>query len=108
MPVLPPVSTGRVGERHAFEIGSRDRGLGNRLGVTEEGNMNFVPSEIDIMGVYTPPLLLAVIFGTIAMVLTVILLNRHRLSRYFMYPELVMLALICLYTSIIGTFVFPT
>jgi cell division protein FtsW (lipid II flippase) len=69
--------------------------------------MNLVPSEVDIMGVYAPPLMIAVILGTIAMVLTVYLLNRHRLSRYFLYPELVMLALVSIYTTIIGTFVIP-
>ena len=51
--------------------------------------------------------MIAVILGTIAMVLTVYLLNRHRLSRYFLYPELVMLALVSIYTTIIGTFVIP-
>ncbi len=69
--------------------------------------MNLVPSEVNIMGVYAPPLVIAVILGTIAMVLTVYLLNRHRLSRYFLYPELVMLALVSIYTTIIGTFVIP-
>ena len=69
--------------------------------------MNTVPSEVDIMGVYWPPLLIAVTLGTIAMVVTVSLLNRHRLSRFFFYPELVMLSLIFLYTSIIGTFLIP-
>ena len=69
--------------------------------------MNLVPSEVNIMGVYAPPLVIAVILGTIAMVLTVYLLNRHRLSRYFLYPELVMLALVSIYTTIIGTLVIP-
>jgi len=69
--------------------------------------MNLVPSEVDIMGVYAPPLMIAVILGTIAMVLTVYLLNRHQLSRHFLYPELVMLALVSIYTTIIGTLVIP-
>ena len=69
--------------------------------------MNLVPSEVNIMGVYWPPLLLAVALGTTAMIVTVMALNRHRMSRYFYLPEVVMLALICLYTSIIGTFVIP-
>ncbi len=69
--------------------------------------MSFVPSEVNIMGVYWPPLLIVVTLASIAMLLTVRLLNRHRISRYFVLPEVVMLALICLYTSIIGTFVIP-
>ena len=69
--------------------------------------MNLVPSEVNIMGVYCPPLLIVVTLGAIAMLVTVRLLNRHRLSRYFFAPELVMLSLIFLYTSIIGTFFIP-
>ncbi len=69
--------------------------------------MNLVPSEVNIMGVYWPPLLIVVTLGAIAMLVTVRLLNRHRLSRYFFAPELVMLSLIFLYTSIIGTFFIP-
>ena len=66
-----------------------------------------IPAEVDIFGVYWPPLLLAVILGTIAMVVTIRLLNRHRLSRFFVLPEFVMLAMIALYTIIIGTFLIP-
>ncbi len=66
-----------------------------------------IPAEVDIFGVYWPPLLLAVILGTIAMVVTIKLLNRHRLSRFFVLPEFVMLAMIALYTVIIGTFLIP-
>ena len=67
-----------------------------------------VPAEVDTFGVYWPPLLLAAILGTIAMVVTVRLLNRHRLSRYFVLPEFVMLSMIAIYTVIIGTFVVPS
>ena len=66
-----------------------------------------IPAEVDIFGVYWPLLLLAVILGTIAMVVTIRLLNRHRLSRFFVLPEFVMLAMIALYTVIIGTFLIP-
>ena len=66
-----------------------------------------IPAEVDIFGVYWPPLLLAVILGTIAMVVTIKLLNRHRLSRFFVLPEFVMLAMIALYTVAIGTFLIP-
>jgi hypothetical protein len=33
------------------------------------------------------------------------LLNRYRLSRYFFYPPLVVLAMMVTYTIIIGTFI---
>jgi len=33
------------------------------------------------------------------------LLNRYRLSRHFFYPPLVMLAMMTIYTVLIGTFI---
>ena len=70
--------------------------------------MSFIPSEVEWFGVYIPPLLIAVGFAVIAMVITTWLLNKYRLSRYFMFPEGVMLAMTSIYTAIIGTWVFPT
>jgi hypothetical protein len=67
-----------------------------------------IPAEVEIAGTYFPPVLLAFILGVIAMVLTVKVLNRYRMSRYFFFPNLVMLALVIIYTLIIGTFVFPS
>ncbi len=69
--------------------------------------MNFIPSEVEIAGVYMPPLLPAGILGLVAMLLTAYLLNRYRLSRYFIFPQLVMLALAAIYTCIIGIWVIP-
>ena len=69
--------------------------------------MHLVPSEVNIFGVYFPPLLLAAILGTVAAVLSAYLLNRYRLSRFFYFPPLVFLALTAIYTSLIGTFVIP-
>jgi hypothetical protein len=66
-----------------------------------------IPKEFAIGGVYTPPLLIAAILGTIAAVVTARLLNRYRLSRYFFYPPLVFLALAVIYTVLIGTFFIP-
>ncbi len=67
-----------------------------------------IPAEVDILGVYWPPLLISVILGTIAMLVTVKIFNRHRLSRFFVLPEFVMMAMIAIYTVIIGTFVVPS
>lgn len=69
--------------------------------------MYFTPKEFTIGGVYFPPLLIAGILGVVAAVLTAILLNRYRLSRYLFYPPLVFLALAVIYTVIIGTFIIP-
>ena len=69
--------------------------------------MQYIPSEFAIGGVYFPPLLIAGILGAAAAVLTALLLNRYRLSRYFYYPPLVFLALAVIYTGVLGTFLIP-
>ena len=51
--------------------------------------MQLIPSEFVIGGVYFPPMLIAALLGTAAAWLTVMLLNRYRLSRFFAYPPLV-------------------
>ena len=66
-----------------------------------------MPHEFAIGGVYMPPLLIAAILGTIAAVVTAQLLNRYRLSKYFFYPPLVFLALMIIYTVLIGTLIIP-
>ena len=67
--------------------------------------MHHVPSEFAISGVFMPPLLVAGLLGAIAAVMTTRLLNRYRLSKYFFYPPLVSLALMIIYTVLIGTFI---
>ncbi len=69
--------------------------------------MQYIPSEFAIGGVYLPPLLVAGSLGAVAAVLTAMLLNRYRLSRFFYYPPLVFLALAVIYTGVLGTFVIP-
>jgi hypothetical protein len=69
--------------------------------------MGLIPHEFAIGGVYMPPLLIAAILGTIAAVATARLLNRYRLSKYFFYPPLVFLALMIIYTVLIGTLIIP-
>ena len=69
--------------------------------------MLFIPKEFTIGGIFFPPLLIAGILGVTAAMLTAMLLNRYRLSRYFFYPPLVFLALAVIYTGLIGTFLIP-
>ena len=64
-----------------------------------------IPHELAIFGVYIPPMLLAAIFGIMAALVTARLLNRARLSRFFFYPPLVSLAMMIIYTILIGTFI---
>ena len=63
------------------------------------------PHEFAIGGVYLPPLLVAAFFGVIAAMVTAQLLNRYRLSRYLFYPPLVLLAMMIIYTVLIGAFI---
>ena len=69
--------------------------------------MLHVPSEFAIGDVYMPPLLIAALLGAIAAMVTARLLNRYRLSRYFFYPPLVLVALTLIYTVLIGTLLIP-
>ncbi|MEO1089667.1 MAG: DUF1656 domain-containing protein [Pseudomonadota bacterium] len=69
--------------------------------------MNAVPSELDVGGVFLPPLLIASLLGLGMAWASAHLLNRFRLSRWFAYPPSVFVALAVLYTIVIGTFVVP-
>jgi len=63
------------------------------------------PHEFSLGGVFMPPLLVAGFLGAIATVITVYLLNRYELTKYFYHPPLVSLALMIIYTVLIGTFI---
>ena len=66
-----------------------------------------IPSEYNFEGVFLPPLLVAALLALVATWLTAMALNRFRLSRYFFYPPLVYIALLVIYTMIIGTLFVP-
>jgi len=66
--------------------------------------MNQMPHEFAIGGIYMPPLLVATLLGFVAALVTSNLLNRYRLSKYFFCPQLVLLALIVIYTVFFWTF----
>ena len=76
----------------------------NNINAANRTDMTPIPNEFAIGGVYLPPLLVAATFGIIATIVTAQLLNRYRLSKYFFYPPLVFLALMVIYTLLIGTF----
>jgi hypothetical protein len=69
--------------------------------------MQLIPSEFALGEVYFPPLLIASLLGLTLAWLSGRVLNHYRLSRFFFYPPLVLLALAVIYTVIIGTFVIP-
>ena len=66
--------------------------------------MSLIPHEIALGEIFMPPLLVAGTLAVIATMVTVHLLNRYRLSRYFYYPPLVFVAFTVIYTVVIGTF----
>ena len=66
-----------------------------------------IPHELHIGEVYLPPLLVAFTLALILTWLTTIALNRLRWSRYFAAPNLVFLAIMTIYTVLIGTYVVP-
>lgn len=72
-----------------------------------EPGMFLIPSELAIGEVYFPPLLIAAMLGFVLASLSARLLNRYRLSRFFFYPPLVLLALTVIYTVILATLVIP-
>jgi hypothetical protein len=77
------------------------------ISCNKEFTMNYIPHELAIGGVYFPPLLIAGILGVLAAMLTAMLLNRYRPSRFLYNPPLIFLALAIIYTGLIGTFLIP-
>ena len=66
-----------------------------------------VPHEINIGEIYVPPLLIAAFLGVIATAIAMKFLNKYRLSNYFFYPPIVMLALAVIFTLLFGMLIIP-
>jgi len=64
-----------------------------------------IPQEFSISGIYLPPLLVASGMALALTVASVRVMDRYRLSRYFFYPPVIPLALMVIYTVLIGTFI---
>ena len=69
--------------------------------------MNNLPTEVSIGGVYFPPLLLAGVLGVLVAAISVVLLNRYDLARYFYSPPLIFVLLVVFYTGLIAIFIIP-
>ena len=63
--------------------------------------MNPYPHELSIGDVYFSPLLLVTLLAFIAALLTVTLLNKLKLTRYFYAPAYVFIAIMALYAVLI-------
>lgn len=66
-----------------------------------------IPSEISLGEVYLPPLLIVATAAICLATITASVLNRLRWSRYVAAPTLVFLAIVAIYTVLLGTFAIP-
>ena len=69
--------------------------------------MNLTPHELYVGEVFFPPMLFDAVLGLVAATITARLSNRFRVSRYFYYPSLVLIALTVIYTGLFSIFLFP-
>ena len=65
---------------------------------------NPYPHELSIGDVYYSPLLLVAFLAFVATLITVILLNKLKLTRYLAAPSYVFIAIMALYIVLIDTF----
>ncbi len=71
------------------------------------GSESLIPTEVDLTGLYFVPLLINFGLAIILTFVTAFLLNHYRLSRFFMFPHLVMAAMATIYTVILSLWVIP-
>ena len=67
-----------------------------------------MPIDINLMGVYIPPLFAAWMFAMLAASLTARFINQQGLAHRFSNPPLTFLGLVVIYTVLLGSTVFPT
>jgi hypothetical protein len=65
---------------------------------------NSYPHELSLGDVYFSPILPVMFFAFLAAVITVLLLNKLKLSRYLYAPPYVFVAIMTLYMVLIDTF----
>jgi len=65
---------------------------------------NSFPHELSIGDVYFSPLLPALFFAFLAALVTVMIMNKLKVSRWFYAPSYVFLAIMTLYLVLIDTF----
>ena len=69
--------------------------------------MHLIPHELYVGEVFFPPMPLDAALGLAAALTTARLSNRFRVSRYFYYPSLVLIALAVIYTGLFSIFLIP-
>ncbi|HIF9455444.1 TPA: DUF1656 domain-containing protein [Photobacterium damselae] len=63
-----------------------------------------MPHELSMGDIYYSPVLLVVVLSLAATWITVVILNKTRLSRFIAYPSLTFLAIMVFYVVAIDTF----
>ncbi|MGR5184615.1 DUF1656 domain-containing protein [Photobacterium damselae] len=63
-----------------------------------------MPHELSMGDIYYSPVLLVVVLSLVATWITVVILNKTRLSRFIAYPSLTFLAIMVFYVAAIDTF----
>ncbi len=64
-----------------------------------------IQSEVQILGMYFPPLFVVIVFGLVCTLVVTKLLNLTGLSRFFWHPPLANAALWLLATALISRFI---
>ena len=65
---------------------------------------NPFPHELSIGDVYYSPLILVALLSFLAALITVMVLNKLKLTRYFYAPSYIFIAIMALYVVLIDTF----
>ncbi|EOB1204656.1 DUF1656 domain-containing protein [Photobacterium damselae] len=63
-----------------------------------------MPHELSMGDIYYSPVLLVAVLSLVATWITVVILNKTRLSRFIAYPSLTFLAIMIFYVVAIDTF----
>lgn len=66
--------------------------------------MSVYPHEISIRGIYIEPYFAAAVLGVAMAWIAAALMNRFRLTRFFIYPPLIFVAMAVIFTCLVGTF----
>lgn len=66
-----------------------------------------IPKELDILGVYVPPILVVAVLSLLAAWASSLLLNRLRVWRYFANPQIAFLSIIVLFFAAFDALLLP-
>ncbi|MEL6767377.1 MAG: hypothetical protein AAFP17_09370 [Pseudomonadota bacterium] len=66
------------------------------------------PTELHLgFGIYAAPTFIVIVLALLCASATAVLLNRYRLSRYFLRRQIAFFAMVTIFVVLIGTFIIP-